>query len=288
MTRIGLKIVLIALAATAGFTAGSVNAETTLEKVRHQGYVTMGFTNEIPYSYSEEGKLTGADTEVVRVVLRKMGIAEVVGVLTEFQSLIPALLAKRFDLNSTMYIRPSRCEQIIFTDPIWGIGDAVIVKAGNPKKIHSYKDVAAAPDMKIGVLAGGTGVTDHMKADGIAESQFVNFPTPESALAGVKTGRIDGFASTAVGNQALLDKAKDPDLERALPFQQPEKDGKPLLGYGGFGFRFDDKDFYEEFNKHLLAFVGTPEHIALVRPFGITEEEIRPAMKIKTSEICKP
>jgi len=268
--------------------AGLAHAETTLEKSRRQGYVTMGFTNEIPYSYSEEGKLTGADTEVARVILAKMGIPEIVGVLTEFQSLIPGVLAKRFDLNSTMYIRPSRCEQINFTDPVWAVGDAVIVKSGNPKKIHSYKDVAGNAEIKVGVLAGGTGNVDHMKADGITDAQIVYFPNPESALAGVKTGRIDGFASTAVGNQALLDKAKDPDLERAAPFTQPVKDGKPLLGFGGFGFRFEDKDFAEEFNQRLVAFVGTPEHLALVRPFGLTEEEIKPAKATKTADLCKP
>ena len=50
--------------------ASSARCESTLEKSRRQGYVTMGFTNEIPYSYSEEGKLTGADTEVARVILK--------------------------------------------------------------------------------------------------------------------------------------------------------------------------------------------------------------------------
>jgi polar amino acid transport system substrate-binding protein len=277
-------LALVAIVAMAGVS----HAETTLEKSRRQGYVTMGFTNEIPYSYSEEGKITGADTEVARVILAKMGIPEIVGVLTEFQSLIPGVLAGRFDLNSTMYIRPARCQQIDFTDPVWAVGDAVIVKSGNPRKIHSYKDVAGNPEIKVGVLAGGTGNVDHMKADGIAESQMVYFPNPESALAGVKTGRIDGFASTAVGNQALLDKAKDPDLERAAPFAQPEKDGKPLLGFGGFGFRFEDKDFAAEFNKRLIAFIGTPEHLALVRPFGLTEEEIKPAKATRTADLCKP
>ncbi|MGF7158396.1 polar amino acid transport system substrate-binding protein [Rhodoligotrophos appendicifer] len=287
-TRSSLIAIFMLVATTLAGGKG-VEAETTLEKARSQGYVTMGFTNEIPYSFSEEGKLTGADTEVARVILAKMGITEVVGVLTEFQSLIPGLLAKRFDVNSTMYIRPSRCEQILFTDPVWAVGDAVIVKAGNPKNIHSYKDVAANPEIKIGVLTGGTGNIDHMKNDGITDGQIVYFATPESALAGVKTGRIDGFGSTAIGNQALLDKAKDSTLERAVPFTQPEKDGKPLLGFGGLGFRMEDKDFYEEFNKHLNAFVGTPEHLALVRPFGFTEEEIRPAMGVKSLEqLCKP
>jgi len=279
---------LVALMAAAVSGTISASAETTLEKVRSQGYVTMGFTNEIPYSYSDDGKLTGADAEVARVILFKMGVPEVVGVLTEFQSLIPGLQAGRFDLNSTMYIRPSRCEQIIFTEPVWAVGDAVIVKAGNPKDIHSYKDIAADADFKVGVLAGGTGVIDHMKADGVADEQISHFTTPESALAGVKIGRIDGFASTAVGNQALLDKADDPALERALPFTQPEADGEPLLGYGGLGFRLEDEDFYEEFNKHLVDFVGSPEHLALVRPFGFTEEEVRPASKVKTADLCTP
>ncbi len=41
-----------------------------------------------------------------------------------------------------------------------------------------------------------------------------------------------------------------------------------MKGHGGFAFRPDDKELYEAFNAELKKFIGTPEHIALVEPFG--------------------
>ena len=37
-------------------------------------------------------------------------------------------------------------------------------------------------------------------------------------------------------------------------------------------FRKEDADLYEAFNKELKAFIGTPEHIALVEPFGFGKD----------------
>lgn len=263
-------------------------AQTTFERAKQQGYVTMGFTNELPYSYSEDGRLTGADTVVVEAILAEIGIPEVVGVLTEFQSLIPGLMARRFDLNSTMYIRPTRCEQIDFTDPIWAVGDAIIVPAGNPKGINSYADVAADPSIRIGYMAGGTAIVDHMKLEGVADEQMVPFPDPASGAAGVRSGRVDGFANTALANQTLLDRMNNDRLERATPFAQPEVDGRPVLGFGALGFRKEDRDFYEAFNAALREYVGSPAHLAAVRPFGITEVEINLAREARAADLCRP
>lgn len=280
------RIVAIALSACAAGSAAT--AQTTFEKAKDQAFVTMGFTNEVPYSYSEDGKLTGADTVVVTAILEKIGIPEVVGVLTEFQSLIPGLMARRFDLNSTMYIRPSRCEQIDFTDPVWAVGDAIIVPAGNPKSIHSYQDVAADPSIRIGYLAGGAAIVDHMRLGGVADDQAVPFPDPAAGAAAVRTGRVDGFANTALANQTLLDRMNDDRLERALPFEQPEQDGTPVLGFGALGFRKEDRDFYDAFNTALKEYLGSPEHLEAVRPFGITEVEVELAKAQTAEALCDP
>lgn len=266
--------------------AGAAQAETTFERARAQGFVTMGFTNELPFSYSDHGKLTGADAVVVAHVLERVGIKEVLGTLTEFQSLIPGLRARRFDMNSTMFITPARCKQIQFTAPLWAAIDGMIVPAGNPKKIDSYESVAANPALKVGVLAGSVRKAVLLKL-GAKEEQVIDFPDQPSALAAVRAGRIDGFLNTGLGNQSLLDAARDPALERASPFRQPVVDGKLAIGFGGLGFRFEDKDFYEAFNKELVAFLGTPDHLALVRPFGMTAEEIRPALGKTAAELCR-
>ena len=62
---------------------------------------------------------------------------------TEFGSLIPGLNSQQFDVVSAgMYINPSRCEQVLFSDPEYQMLDAFIVRKGNPKNLHTYEDIA--------------------------------------------------------------------------------------------------------------------------------------------------
>jgi polar amino acid transport system substrate-binding protein len=282
-----LKAVAAATSLIAVATLGVSHArgETTLERVQRQGYVTMGFMNEPPYDFVQDSKLTGADIAVLRHVLAKMKINEVNGVVQEFAALIPGLMAHRFDMNTAFFIRPARCKQVLFTAPIWAVLDSFIVKTGNPKNLHSYEDAAAHPEVKLGYLAAGVqkGI---MQKVGLKDDQIVAFPDQPSALAAVKTGRIDAFVNSALGNQTLLDMAKDNTLERATPFKPPVIDGKPDVGFGGFSFRQDDKDFRDAFNTELVAFIGTPEHLALVRPFGFTEDDIKPAVGVTAETAC--
>ncbi|WP_369392660.1 hypothetical protein [Paraburkholderia kururiensis] len=42
-----------------------------------------------------------------------------------------------------MYITPERCKQVAFADPQYQIQDTLLVLKGNPKKLHSYADVAS-------------------------------------------------------------------------------------------------------------------------------------------------
>lgn len=138
-----------------GEQAGS--AGSTLEMAKQQqGFVTIGFANEVPYAYATpDGKLTGEAVEVARVVLERMGIPEMNGVLTEFGSLIPGLKAKRFDIiTAGMYITPKRAQEVAFANPEYSIGEAIAVKKGNPLNLRSYQDIAANPASKIAVMSG--------------------------------------------------------------------------------------------------------------------------------------
>ena len=63
---------------------------------------------------------------------------------------------------------------------------------------------------------------------------------------------------------------KGEGVESIKPFG--EVAGKSVKGHGGFGFRKEDTDLYEAFNKELKAFIGTPEHIALVESFGFGKD----------------
>jgi polar amino acid transport system substrate-binding protein len=265
----------VGLAATGAPTA---RAESTLERIKDQGYIRMGFANENPFSYATpEGELAGIDVDILNHILADMGVKEIDGGLTTFGGLIPGLMAKRFDLaSSAIYIKPDRCAQVAFAEPLYIQGDAIVVAAGNPKKIHSYSDVAADPIIKIGYPTGGTGPSDNAKAMGVKDDQLIDFPGSPTGFAAVKAGRIDGYATVAMNVETQLRGMKDPGLERADPFEQPVESGKIRYGITSFAVRLEDKDLLEEINKHLLAFRGTPEYLAILEKYGLTAADLPP------------
>ncbi|WMD21334.1 ectoine/hydroxyectoine ABC transporter substrate-binding protein EhuB [Achromobacter seleniivolatilans] len=252
-------------------------AASTLEAAKSAGKIRIGYANEAPFAYmdSKEAKVTGESVEIARVVLKRMGINEVDGVLTEFGSLIPGLAAKRFDIIAAgMYVTPERCQQVAFSDPTYGVGEAFLVKEGNPKNLHSYEDVVKNSDAKLGVVVGAI-EGDYAQKVNVPSGQMVVFPDAVSALSGVQAGRADAYAATALTINDLMGKTQDGSgLEKAVPFTDPVIDGKGVRGYGAFAFRTDDKAFADAFNAELAKFIGTDEHKKLVAPFGFTDQEL--------------
>ncbi len=253
--------------ATGSLIAGSSSAfaETALERIKAQGYIRVGFANEAPYGFATpDGKLTGEAPEVAKAVLAKMGITQVDGVLTEFGSLIPGLKAGRFDIIAAgMFINPKRCAEINFSEPSYGIGQAMLVTKGNPKGIADYSSFASNKDLKLAVMAGAV-EAGYAKESGVPDEQLVTLPDQSSLLAAVQSGRADGAALTALSIADMA--AKGEGVESTKPFG--EVAGKSVKGHGGFGFRKEDTDLYEAFQAELKTFIGSPEHIALVTPFG--------------------
>lgn len=254
-----------------GLMSTLVLAETTLEKARKSGSIRVGFANESPFSYATaDGGLTGESPTVFREVMKNLGINEVDGVLIEWGSLIPGLKAGRFDvIVASMYVTPKRCKQIIFANPTYGIGEAFIVKKGNPDNISTFHD-AVTRDKKIAFIAGTVEVR-YAKLAGMKRKQRVIVPDFASAVAAVKAGRVSAAALTSLTAKDLA--SKDDGIDRAEPFTF-KHDGKTYRGEGSFGFRKEDTDLRDAINKELAKFIGTPAHLALVKEFGFDSSNL--------------
>jgi len=279
-SRSSLLVVLVAwLAASCG------DGAPTLEKIQRRGTVRVGYANEAPYGYldSETGKITGEAPSIARVILENLGVERMEPVVAEFGALIPGLLAGRFDVIAAgMYITPERCSQIRFSDPTYRIGEAFIVARDNPLDLHSFEDIAAV-EAELGVV-GGTVEHGYARDVGVPEDRIHLFPSNATALDAVRSGRIDAFAATVLTVNDLLRKADDPAIARAEPFHDPVIDGEEQRGYGAFGFRKADTELVEAFNRELDAFLGTEEHLELVRPFGFGESTL--PGDVRASELC--
>jgi polar amino acid transport system substrate-binding protein len=270
MRRTFLKGMVALGALTAGFgpAVTGASAQDTLERAREQGYIRVGFANEAPFGYATpDGQLTGEAPEVAKAILAKMGIEQVDGVLTEFGSLIPGLRAGRFDIIAAgMFITPQRCEQVQFSEPSYGIGQAFLVPDGNPKDLVDYSSIAGNSELKLAVMAGAVEAGYAEKA-GVAQGQLVILPDQASLVSAVRAGRADAAALTALSIAGMAENNEG--VESTPPFG--EVAGESVMGHGGFAFRPEDTALHDEFNRHLKEFIGTEEHIQLVSEFGFGE-----------------
>jgi polar amino acid transport system substrate-binding protein len=251
-----------------------------LEDAKESGEITIGIANEAPYGYqTPEGELTGEAPEIAKHVLGEMGIENVEAVITEFGSLIPGLKAGRFDMVAAgMFVTPERCQQVAFSEPTYGIGQAFLVAEGNPEGLQTYDDVKANPDATLAVMAGAIERT-YARDAGVPDGQVMVVPDPSSGAAAVQAGRADAFALTSLSIRRLADGTAG--VEVAQPFG--EVAGQSVVGHGAFAFRPEDDAFRQEFNRHLADFLGSEEHLALVEPFGFTKDELP---QKTTEELC--
>ena len=261
-------------------------SQTTLEKVQEQGYVTIGFANEAPYGFADEtGQVTGEAPEVAKEVLSRMGVDEVVGVVTPFGSLIPGLQAGRFDMIAAgMFINPDRCSEILFSDPDYAVPQAFGVESGNPHGLMNFKDVAANSDVTLGVMAGAVEAT-YATEQGVPEDQLVLFDDAPSLVEGLQAGRVDAFALTTLSVKEQIERVNDPDLEMTPGFT-PVINGEPKAGAGGYGFRQSDTAFHEEFNEILGQMKQNDEILPIVEPFGFGPDEVNAAKDLTAEQLC--
>lgn len=182
---------------TFGLASAAQAQSELIEKYRAEG-ITVGIAGYAPYGYKQpDGSFTGEQVEVVKHVLSEMGIDDIEYVAMDFGALIPSMMAGRVDLAAAgIYIRPERCEQVLFAEPTFGQGAAYVVKAGNPKNLRNFKDIAATEGATLAVLAGGTEET-LAKRDGVPDDKLLKVGDKAAGISAVLSGRADGFALSA-------------------------------------------------------------------------------------------
>lgn len=243
---------------------------TTLDTIKENSRIRIGYANETPFAFTEtDGRVTGESPEIAKVIFQKMGIKQVDGVLTEWGSLIPGLRAGRFDVIAAgMYITPARCKQVIFTDPQYALPDTLLVAAGNPKGLHSYADIAKNPDVKLAIMAGTVNLA-YARESGVKDEQILQVPDTTAQLQAVRAGRADAAVGTQLTMKGLAKKGGD-KVQAINDFT----DDPAHTGYGALAFRPEDKDLRDAVNAELKRWLGSEEHLNTVAPFGFDRSNV--------------
>ncbi len=232
------------------------------------GTVRVGYALEPPYAYrTPEGTVTGEAPEVARAVLTRAGITRMRWVLGDFNALIPDLLAGHIDMIAAgMFITPDRTARVAFSLPSSVVGQGLLVRRGNPRGLHDYASLAGRGEVTVAVLDGAVEHRQLLQL-GMPAERLLLVPDAHAGMTAVRKGRVDGLALS--GPTVVLLARQHPDeLEAARPFTQPVIEGRSVAGLCAFAFRKEDTVLAARVNEQLRTFIGSPEHLALVRPFG--------------------
>lgn len=234
----------------------------------------VGWAEEYPYAFRDEyGHITGEAPETARAVLAALGITGVDWVLLDFSRLIQALEDGDIDMIAAgMFATPERAARIDFSLPTVRVGQGLLVRAGNPKGLSSYDELASRRDVTTAVLMGSV-EEDYLKKSGVPASRLFAVPDAATGAAAVLAGRADGLALSGP-TVRLLARDSGGALQAAWPFTGPVKDNREQTGLPSFGFRKADTALRHGVDTVLRGFIGSAEHLRLVAPFGFTMDNV--------------
>jgi polar amino acid transport system substrate-binding protein len=240
-----------------------------LERVR------IGYAVEAPYAFlAADGEVTGESPEIAHVIATKLGITRIEWIQTNFASLLADLELNRFDVVAAgMFITAERAARVTFSRPSFHAMQALLVRRGNPHRLHSYADVVARPDVKIAVVASAVEET-LLSNLGLPRPRLIPVPDTQTGLAAVMSGLADGLALSSPTIRWMSRLNPYGETEMAIPFRQVETAEAARLGYGAFAFRPRDRALADAWNTAMAGFIGTAEHRELVANFGFTREEV--------------
>ncbi|MGX5805959.1 ectoine/hydroxyectoine ABC transporter substrate-binding protein EhuB [Bradyrhizobium sp. Arg314] len=261
-----------------GSIPGSASAESLLDKIKNGETIRIGYSNDAPWAFpGENNESLGISNAIILAVLKKMGATKIEPVVTEWGSLIPGLQAGRFDvISDAMYVRPERCRNVLFSDLIATVNDALVVPTGNPKDLHSLEDTR---NKGVTVVTGSAFSSLKNARDiGIADDKIMQVPGYAEIIQAIKAGRAD----VGVGDYLGLKKAigNDKNLALAEPYTQSSKPGNPA-----FAFPLSEKAAVDSFNAAMKGYIGSDEMMASVSKYGF-DKSMLPGDS-KTADLCK-
>jgi polar amino acid transport system substrate-binding protein len=213
-----------------------------------------------------EGKVTGLDIDVAFAVLAGLGIETIETRLAA--DFISGVAAGNWTINVPMFVTPERAAKVAFSRPVWSLADGLMVRAGDSGWLASYEAVARDETAVLGVVAGQVQHQTALQA-GVPGGRMRVFSTPDAAIDALLDGRIDGYATAAIVHRGLLARLRD-DRLALVDFGT----GGTPPALGAFSFALSSVTLREAFDRKLAEFIGSPEHIGIMKRYGFSDVEI--------------
>lgn len=184
------------LALAALITATAVSPGLAQDKgVLDEGTLTVAATASFPpiVSVDTNGAYVGIDADIVEAIAKQAGL-KIKWVNIKFDSIIPGISAKRFDVGMTGITDTVEREKVIDFVNYANVGSGIIVQAGNPKGVSKLDDICGLiVASQTGDVATTYANTQSKKcvADGRKPVVVNEFPEATQSMLQLQNGRAD-------------------------------------------------------------------------------------------------
>lgn len=254
-------------------TVASCNSpsETTLDRIRTDGFVRAAYAHEPPYAFVDDrGAVVGESPAALRGALPPLSIDSVRWVRMDFDELLPGLADGRVDvIASGLFVTPERSSRAAFTHATSCSRPALLVRDNGP----SPSDLAAFTNAAAGRVAvvRGTVEEEAVQMLGVPEDRVLRVPDVQTGIVVVREGRVDALALTEPTLRHALGSA--PDL-RVYAYNPSSLIAELVQGCSALVVRQADGDLVAALNEGLRAFVGSPEHLTKLEGFGFSADAL--------------
>ncbi|WP_348629928.1 transporter substrate-binding domain-containing protein, partial [Mesorhizobium sp. M7D.F.Ca.US.004.03.1.1] len=198
-----------------------------------------------PFNWREaDGTLKGFDVDIANALCEKMNRKCVI-VAQDWDGMIPALLAKKFDvIVASMAITAERQKRVDFTKKYWQAISRFVTKKG--MNLDTSKDDLGG--IHVGVQRGT--IQSCYLSKHFSKANITLYPTLEEGFSDLKAGRLDAYIAESIQmKKEVLDRPDGQDYT----FNGPTPQDPECFGDGvGIALRKGSDELRNSLNKAIL------------------------------------
>ena len=233
------------------FTTEDLAKISTLEEILKRGELRVGMeAGYQPFEMQDEkGNIVGFDVDIAyemgKAIFGKGGEKKVKLINTAWEGIIPALMTHKFDIiMSGMTLRQDRNLKINFCNPVYYIGQCLLIHKKNVGKYKSYKDL----NKKGVIITSKLGVTGSFTAEQLMPKATLRlFKTEAEPALQVANGLAEAFIYDEPQVRVFAAMYKDSTVGLFEPLTY-----EPL----SWAIRKGDPDFLNWLNNFLAQIRG--------------------------------
>ena len=251
------------------------NQDDTLDHLREEGLIRIGYAVEAPYAFlALDGEVMGEAPEIARQIVRRLKIRHIEWRQSEFANLITELEAGRIDIIAAgLFITPEREKRVLFSEPTLYVRPGLLVAQGNPQHLLSYHQLAERKEVRIATLSGA--VEEQTLQDlGVPATRLVRVPDALTGRRAVESEIVDALVLSELTVRWMAREDQLGHTEMIIASDQTNL----LHGYGrpAFAFRLSDKALQTAWNAELRDYLNSDEHLTLLARLGLTAFAAKP------------